>query len=47
MKNSNINNIQTQELFAGIIEGKSPDIRQFLIDGMEKFLFVFVEKKKT
>jgi transposase-like protein len=38
MKNSNINNIQTQELFAGIIEGKSPDIRQFLIDGMSDLL---------
>ncbi len=38
MKNSNINNSQTQELFAQIIEGKNPDIHQFLIDGMSDLL---------
>ncbi len=38
MKNSNINNTQTQELFAQIVEGRSPDIRQFLIDGMSDLL---------
>lgn len=38
MKNSNINNSQTQELFSQILEGRSPDIRQFLIDGMSDLL---------
>lgn len=38
MKNLNINDTQTQELFAQIIEGKNPDIRQFLIDGMSDLL---------
>ena len=38
MKNSNINDAQLQELFTGIVEGRSPDIRQFLIDGMSDLL---------
>ena len=38
MKNSNINDTQLQELFTGIVEGRSPDIRQFLIDGMSDLL---------
>ena len=38
MKNSNINDAQLQELFTGIVEGRSPDLRQFLIDGMSDLL---------
>ena len=38
MKNSNMNIGQTQEIFAQIAEGKNPDIRQFLIDGMSDLL---------
>jgi len=38
MKNLNINNSQTQELFSQILDGKGPDIRQFLIDGMSDLL---------
>jgi len=38
MKNSNINDIQAQELFAQMIEVRNPDIRQFLIDEMSDLL---------
>ncbi len=38
MKNSNINNSQTQELFTQIAEGRNPDVRQFLIYGISDLL---------
>jgi transposase-like protein len=38
MKNLNLNNSQTQEIFNSMLEGKSIDVRQFLIDEMSDLL---------